>query len=456
MRAIGLSCLAAAILAMASTPITGSYAQPAVAPASGTLLEWAQCKGGSGTSQDTQLSACTALIQSLDMSNNKDQLAEALQTRCSILDDKGERDAAIRDCGRAIELKPDYTDAYRTRAVAYLAKRDYDHAIADCSSMIALKPDSAGTLILRGMAYAGKGDYDLAIEDYSHALRLRPGLGMAEGGLTEARTAKARLAGGQTLGDPRAWCKGKSLPQEGFSQDLQISGCTTLIQSGKERRSNLAEDYFNRASARNFGGDSEHAIGDYVQVLKLNPKNAEAYYRLGSIYWVKGDYDRAASYLDRAVKLKPNTTMYLLYRGYARYGKNQFGRAIADFGRVIKLQPDDAEAFLNRSLSYIGQGDYDRALADCRQAIRLSRTSEATEGHNSCGNAYFRKGDMENAIADFDAALKLWPEYPEALYGRGCVKVRNGDVVGGRSDMEQARKLKPEIETVEANLGIKP
>jgi tetratricopeptide (TPR) repeat protein len=306
------------------------------------------------------------------------------------------------------------------------------------------------------MAYAGKGDYDHAVEDYSHALRLRPGFGMAEGGLAEAKAAKARLAGGQKLGDPRAWCKGKALPQEGFAQDLQISGCTTLIKSGRERRNDLAEDYFNRASARDFGGDATHAIADFAQAIRLNPGYAEAHFRLGSIYWVKGDYNRAASYLTRAVKLKPNTVLYLRYRGYARYGKNQFGRAIADFSRVIKLQPDDAEAFLKRSLSYIGQGDYDRALADCHQAIRLSRTSEATEGHNSCGNAYFRKVDMENAILDFDAALKLWPEYPEALYGRGCAKVRSGDVVGGQSDMEQARKFKPEIETVEAKLGIKP
>jgi tetratricopeptide (TPR) repeat protein len=331
-----------------------------------------------------------------------------------------------------------------------------DAQISACTAIVETKPDSASALTLRGMAYAHKGDYDRAIADYARALQLAPGFGMAEGGLAEAKAAKARLAGGQALGDPRAWCQGKALPQEGFASDLQISGCTTLIQTGKEKRPALAQDYFNRASAYDFAGDADHALPDFDQAIKLAPKNAAAYYRRGTIYWLKADYDRAIADFTRAIKVDPKQALYFSYRGYAHYAKGQFDLAINDYDQVLKLQPGNPDAFLNRSLAYNGKADYDHAVADSDQAIKLSHTSEATVGYDSRGDAHFHKGDFATAIDDYDHALTLWPQYPQAMYGRGAAKMRSGDGVGGQADMDAARKLKPDVETAEAKLGIKP
>jgi tetratricopeptide (TPR) repeat protein len=437
-----------------AAPRLGAFAQGATAPAPGLSSAWPQCRGGPGISADAQISGCTAIIESGGETN--ENLAEALQIRCQVLSERGERDAAIRDCDRAIELKPDSTDAYFKRATAYLNKGDADRAIADYTQTIRLKPDSVGAFTLRGMAYAHKGDYDRAIADYTHALQLYPGFGMAEGGLAEAKAAKAKMSGGQALGDPRAWCSGKALPQEGFAQDLQISGCTTLIQSGKEKRADLATDFFNRASAYDFQGNPDRAIPDFDQAIKLAPKNADAYYRRGAIYWLKADYDRAIADFTRAIKANPKQVLYFSYRGYAHYAKGQFDLAIRDYDQAIKLQPDNADAFLNRSLAENGNADYERAISDSDQAIKLSRTSEATVGYDSRGDAHFHKGDFATAIDDYDHALKLWPEYPQALYGRGAAKMRSGDRIGGQADMDAARKLKPGVENVEGKLGIKP
>ena len=434
--------------------LRGALAQGAPAPAPGLSPEWSQCRGGPGISADAQMAGCAAIIESGRETGQS--LAEALQIRCQILSERGERDAAIRDCDRAIELEPDYADAYFRRATAYLNKGDNDHAVADYTRAMQLKPDSTGALTLRGMAYAHKGDYDRAIEDYTRALQLNPGFGMAEGGLAEAKEAKARRAGGQTLGDPRVWCQGKALPQEGFAQDLQISGCTTLIQSGKEKRTDLAADFFNRASAYDFAGKPDRALPDFDQAIKLAPKNADAYYRRDTIYWLKADYDRAIADFTRAIKINPKQALYFSYRGYARYAKGRFDLAIRDYDQAIKLQPDNADAFLNRSLAFNGKADYDRAIQDSDQAIELSHASEATLGYDSRGDAHFHKGDFATAIDDYEHALKLWPEYPQAMYGRGAAKMRHGDRVGGQADIDAARKLKADVETVEAKLGIKP
>ena len=58
---------------------------------------------------------------------------------------KGDDDRAIVDFTKAIELKPNYADAYYSRGVAYKNKNNPDRATADFHKAIALKPDYAST-----------------------------------------------------------------------------------------------------------------------------------------------------------------------------------------------------------------------------------------------------------------------------------------------------------------------
>jgi tetratricopeptide (TPR) repeat protein len=65
---------------------------------------------------------------------------------------KKDYDCAARNYSKAIELKPDYTEAYINRGVTYKAKGDIDLAIKDYSKAIELKPDYA-------VAYYNRGNF---------------------------------------------------------------------------------------------------------------------------------------------------------------------------------------------------------------------------------------------------------------------------------------------------------
>jgi tetratricopeptide (TPR) repeat protein len=445
--------------AVALVVLTACSSLKPVVQSSDLTSSFTACQGGNGITGTAQRSGCDAFIQGA--ADGDKRLPKALVSRCYILLGNN-NEAAFADCSRAIALKPDDSDAYFARAKVFDHKNDYDHAIADYSQTISFEPHAGGAYLLRGMDYLRKGQYDLAIADFS-----RPGAN--HGMLDEAKDAKARIAAGQKLGDPRAWCDGKALPQEGgmgMATDLVVSGCTKLIQSGKEKRAALAQDYYKRATAYDLtsgsyglpdtetAGDRNNAIADYKHALKLNPRDAEAYWGLGSIYYLGGEQSRAITNFSAAVNIgKPRMTLYLEYLGYAHHENGQYALAIADFTRLLKLDQKSADAYLHRSMAYVGKGSLDMALADCHRAIQYSQTSEATEGNNSCGNAHFRKGDYAAAIADYDAALKLYPEYAEALFGRGAARIRSGDA-GGQTDMETAQKSKPGIAAAEAKLGI--
>jgi tetratricopeptide (TPR) repeat protein len=83
---------------------------------------------------------------------------------------------AIEDFGRAIEIKPDYTDPYINRGNAYLGLGNYRQAIEDYDRAIEIKPDYAMAYNNRGAAYNDLGNYRQAIEDYDRAIEINPRL----------------------------------------------------------------------------------------------------------------------------------------------------------------------------------------------------------------------------------------------------------------------------------------
>jgi tetratricopeptide (TPR) repeat protein len=396
---------------------------------------WTSCKNADNN--DSQIAACTSAIASGNETGAN--LFEAYLNRCKALEardspqqanappNSDDRTLAIADCSQAIRLKPDSADAYSWRALMYLFENEYDRAIADYGRLVILKPDSGMAFQFRGMSYLGKGEYDRAMADCSYALKIEKiPLGMTQTCIDEAKTAKARLAAGQKLGDPRAWCEGKALPQEGTRQDRQIDGCTTLIQSGEENPHDLADDYLHRADTYEVWGPQgpqhDKAIADYNETIRLNPSSAEAFEHLAMIYWVREQYERAIADFDKAIALKPSTST--LYRGQCHAALGHIALAIADFDAVIRKNPSNDEAFVRR--------------------------------FDSRGDAHFLKGEFQDAIHDYDNALQRWPQFPQALYGRGAAKRRNGDDTGAKVDIDAALQLKASVALDENKIGIKP
>ena len=88
--------------------------------------------------------------------------------------DLGNYDQALAAYSRAIELQPDFAEAYNNRAYTYMKLEKYELALPDLDQAIRLRPNYVNALINRGDIhnYYYQINPDLAISDYDQALDL--------------------------------------------------------------------------------------------------------------------------------------------------------------------------------------------------------------------------------------------------------------------------------------------
>jgi len=84
----------------------------------------------------------------------------------------------------------------------------------------------------------------------------------------------------------------------------------------------------------------------------------------------------------------------------------------------------------------------------------IKRAPDGPKGYIDRGWVYVLKGDLDNAGADFDTALKIKQNEPSALVGRGLVKSRKGKPTDGAADLALAKQIEPGIFDQIRTLGV--
>ncbi len=86
--------------------------------------------------------------------------------------EKGDFKGAIADYTKAIEINPQYADAYNNRGAAKYSLKDTQGAIADYNKAIEINPQLALAYYNRGNAKHGLRDQPGACADYKKAVSL--------------------------------------------------------------------------------------------------------------------------------------------------------------------------------------------------------------------------------------------------------------------------------------------
>jgi tetratricopeptide (TPR) repeat protein len=246
-----------------------------------------------------------------------------------------------------------------------------------------------------------------------------------------------------------------------------------------------AAGFMRRGTAYAVRRDYKDALADLQHACELAPQNPDYLFELGRVQWQSGQRDQATDSFNRVLKLKPDHLSALLARAQLTHSKGdlrtldrllpqedglrlQIGAlyefdgapelAIHQYDLWIRSHSQDARlpAALNSrcwSLAETNQ-NLDQALKDCNAALRLQPNTAAFL--DSRGLVHLRRGELDRAIKDYDAALALQPKSAGSLYGRGLAELRKGLQEQGRADLSAASALQPGIADRFAHMGLAP
>lgn len=111
----------------------------------------------------------------------------------------------------------------------------------------------------------------------------------------------------------------------------------------------------------------------------------------------------------------------------------------------IKDYANDVFGYLNRANIHLDAKEYVNAIADYDAALKIDQYN--TDAYVKRGNAKFQMNDMEGALKDYAVALEINPKLPEARFNVGRVFYRTQDFVKAVQNMRagiELDKTKPE------------
>ncbi|MFY9895001.1 MAG: tetratricopeptide repeat protein [Xanthobacteraceae bacterium] len=211
-------------------------------------------------SGNAAIAACTRAIASHKLTGRR--LAQVYVSRGEGYRQLNDYDHSLADLSQAIKSDPTYSGAWYSRGVTLYFMHDFEHAIEDYHEAIRLNPKDPSPFLNRCRAYVAMGDYDHAIADADHAFAL----------------------GVSTFGERVA--------------------------------------YDCRATAHYAKGDYNHAIADYTEVIRLDPKDANAYFARGRLYLYTSALSKALADFKQASELDPKSAYKALWLDIAERRNN--------------------------------------------------------------------------------------------------------------------------------------
>lgn len=136
----------------------------------------------------------------------------------------------------------------------------------------------------------------------------------------------------------------------------------------------------------------------------------------------------------------------------ATFARNRiWGSELTLWEEVTERSPDNARGHYNLGTIYKGKGRIQDAVHQYETAIRLD--PEYAEAYNNLGNIYREKGSLDKAIELYRTAIISYPQYSKAYNNLGAAYALKGALQKAEENYLTALKFDPDFAEAYNNLG---
>jgi tetratricopeptide (TPR) repeat protein len=335
----------------------------------------------------------------------------------------GEIERAVEDYSKAIELYPDFANAYLNRGrLRYLlrdkngSRRDQETAerkIAEYKSRVSDSSYSIYSDTTHRFDKLLSFDTNIAGSTFDHISTHGSDNRLALLPLYRFTLAKPDSLSGVTAGHYF------SQREQDFRKRIDNSYLTLTA-----RASNVETDTLVMLDKR------------YAQGLKADSKVWELLFQRGITQTLIKQYTNAVGSFTSAIEQYPANPFLYLNRSTTRAEMIDFISSIDNSYQRITIESDPAKRLQNsQSRTY----NYDEAIADLNKAIKLY--PDFPYSYYNRANLNALSGNLPEAYNDYTKAIELNPSFAEAYYNRGLVQIFMKDTRKGCLDMSKAGEL---------------
>jgi tetratricopeptide (TPR) repeat protein len=324
----------------------------------------------------------------------------------------GRYDEAESAFKKLAQLDPDIAEIHATLGLVYFQEKKFNEAVPELRRALKLKPTLTRAATLLAMSLSETGEYEEALP------------GLEKGFQHPPDPATKRMCGLQLM---RSYT-GLQRDQDAVNMALQLN---KLYPNDPEILYHTGRIYGNyafltlhklevvaptsiwrhQAAAEAFEseGATNQAIGEYHEVLKLDPQRVSIHYRIGRTLLARWQLNHAAEDREQAVhefeqelQVDPSNANALYELAEIRRQQNELDQAEQLFSSALKYYPDFEEAQVGLGTTLMALQKPDLALPHLQKAVTLNAEDEV---------AWYRLSQVNRALGNKDEQQKALAQF---------------------------------------------
>lgn len=375
---------------------------------------------------------------------------------------------ALRDFDRVIRLDSLSSLAYFNRAMLRAQIGDFNKALEDYDKVARYSPNNVLVFYNRAGVHARLGQIEQAVEDYSSAIDLYPDFANAYIYRGELR---------ELLRDRQGAKSDRQAAQRKIAEyRSRLSDSTYSIFADTTRRFDRLLSFDSKFSGTNFDRVSgQDGAGEQLRLLPLfkftlmRPDTVQSVERyhvqriedfgkrvdnpLLKLSWRETNIEPDTLVLldkvyAQALNSDRTTWTTLFERGVSQALIKQYTNAVNTFSTAIEQNPSNPFLYLNRSTTRAEMIDFISSIDNSYQRITIDSDPANRLNNNKRTYSY------DEAVADLNKAIKLFPDFAHGYYNRANLQALSGNLPEAAEDYTRAIELNPWFAEAYYNRGI--
>ncbi len=173
-------------------------------------------------------------------------------------------------------------------------------------------------------------------------------------------------------------------------------------------------------------------------------------YNLAREYYLAGQFEKSRTILARVSSLDPENIMYQNGLALSLWKTGARAEASALMDRVLARRPDNPEALFNKACALLEEKDFPAAERLLERSVEEAPGSEPA--YAALAGLYLKRGREAQALAVYEALLRLNPYNMEALNNTGIINAKNGRYGAAGELFKKALEMAPNDKSSAMNL----